>query len=187
LSAKHVIRLGDPTTHGGTVVSASTNSSMFGKEVACMGDKVTCPIRGHGVCTIVEGDPTYCIDGRPVALEGHKTSCGASLISTLSNVVRSPEGSGAASAGVGGAAAAVAAAGAAAAAVGASSRSSGSGSERYDDRFQLLDENTEQPLLNTEYAIVRASGEVEHGTTDDQGLTHLLSSTEASESVAIYI
>ena len=41
-----------------------------------------------GVTTIVEGDPTWLIDGIPVALEGHKTSCGASLIASLPNLGR---------------------------------------------------------------------------------------------------
>lgn len=93
--ANHVIRLGDPTSHGGTVVSASSRFNMFGKEIARLGDKVTCPIPGHRDCTIAEGDPQWKIDGTPVALEGHKTTCGAVLISTLSNVTRSYEGTGA--------------------------------------------------------------------------------------------
>lgn len=96
---KRVIRLGDPTTHGGVVVSATEHLQMFDKPVARLGDKVTCPIPGHGVCTIVEGDPLWSIDGIPVALEGHKTSCGASLILTLPNVTRSYEGMGSGDAG----------------------------------------------------------------------------------------
>ena len=85
----------DPTTHGGTVVSASPTTIIMGKPVARLGDSVTCPLPGHGVVTIVEGDTDWLVDGRPVALEGHKTSCGASLISTLGTVIRSPIGSGA--------------------------------------------------------------------------------------------
>lgn len=53
-----------------------------------LGDKVVCPIQGHGMTTIVEGDANWLIDGIPVALEGHKTSCGASLISTLPTLDR---------------------------------------------------------------------------------------------------
>lgn len=83
-----VIRLGDPTTHGGKVVSAAPNSSVHGIQIARLGDKVVCPIPGHGVTTIVEGDPNLLIDGIPVALEGHKTSCGASLIATVPDVMR---------------------------------------------------------------------------------------------------
>lgn len=85
---KRVIRLGDPTSHGGKVVSAAANSSIFDIQVARLGDKVSCPISGHGVATIVEGDPDWLIEGIPVALEGHKTSCGASLISTLPSLGR---------------------------------------------------------------------------------------------------
>jgi uncharacterized Zn-binding protein involved in type VI secretion len=85
---KHVIRLGDPTSHGGSVVSAGGDFNVMGKQVARLGDKCTCPIKGHGNCVIAEGDPNWLIDGIPVALEGHKTSCGAALISTLGNLDR---------------------------------------------------------------------------------------------------
>lgn len=85
---KGVIRLGDPTSHGGKVVSATANLDIMGKDVARLGDKCTCPRPGHNNCTIVEGDPNWTIDGVPVALEGHKTSCGATLISTLGNLER---------------------------------------------------------------------------------------------------
>lgn len=85
---KRVIRLGDPTTHGGKVVSAAAHSSIHGIQIARLGDKVTCPLPGHGSATIVEGDPNWLIEGVPVALEGHKTSCGASLISTMPSVQR---------------------------------------------------------------------------------------------------
>ena len=80
---KKVIRLGDPTSHGGAVMTAAQNLTALGIAVARKGDKCTCPIAGHGVCTIVEGDPDWTIDGMPVALEGHQTSCGATLISTI--------------------------------------------------------------------------------------------------------
>lgn len=83
-----VIRLGDPTSHGGRVVSATGKLNIMGKDVARLGDVCTCPKKGHDKCVIVEGDTTWSIDGVPVALEGHKTSCGATLISTLGNLER---------------------------------------------------------------------------------------------------
>lgn len=92
--SRHVIRLGDPTSHGGKVVGASSNLDMFGLPVARMGDPCTCPTKGHSGCTIAEGDPDWTIDGIPVALEGHKTSCGATLISTLGQVERRYDGDG---------------------------------------------------------------------------------------------
>lgn len=85
---KAVIRLGDATSHGGVVVSASSTTVLMGKPVARVGDKVVCPQSGHSVGTIVEGDPSWVVDGKPVALDGHKTSCGATLIASVSNVGR---------------------------------------------------------------------------------------------------
>lgn len=81
---RKVIRLGDPTTHGGKVISSSAQHfTVDGKAVACVGDQCTCPIQGHGgVCTIIEGDSRHTVDGLEVAYEGHKTSCGASLMAT---------------------------------------------------------------------------------------------------------
>lgn len=78
-----VVRLNDPTTHGGVVTSASSTSAVLGIGVARVGDTVSCPKRGHRNCTIVEGDPEVVIDGVAVAFDGHVTSCGAALISTM--------------------------------------------------------------------------------------------------------
>jgi uncharacterized Zn-binding protein involved in type VI secretion len=80
-----VIRLGDPTSHGGAVISASSNAKVMGRAVACVGDLCVCPKRGHRNCTIAEGDPDVLLDGIPVAFEGHMTSCGAVLISSISS------------------------------------------------------------------------------------------------------
>ncbi|MES2741489.1 MAG: PAAR domain-containing protein [Pseudomonadota bacterium] len=78
-----VIRLNDATSHGGKVLSAAANSKVMGVAVARKGDQCSCPHRGHDDCVIAEGDPTMLIDGIPVAFEGHKTSCGAVLISSV--------------------------------------------------------------------------------------------------------
>ena len=50
--------------------------------MARVGDRCTCPVKGHGVCVIAEGDPNFTIGGLPVAFDGHRTSCGATLRST---------------------------------------------------------------------------------------------------------
>ena len=82
---RRVIRLNDPTTHGGKVIAAAPNSTVLGVAVARKGDRCFCPIKGHDMCVIAEGDPKVLIDGVPVAFEGHATSCGAKLISSVSN------------------------------------------------------------------------------------------------------
>lgn len=76
------IVLGDKTDHGGEVIEASGVSDTHGKGFARVGDKVTCPKRGHGTTVIVTGDPTMIIDGKAAARHGDKTACGAMLIST---------------------------------------------------------------------------------------------------------
>lgn len=80
----NIIRLGDPTSHGGKVESVTANHFVIdGIAVARVGDICSCPIKGHDGCTIVEGNPLHLIDGIAVAYEGHKTSCGAVLQSTI--------------------------------------------------------------------------------------------------------
>ena len=81
-----VIRLNDPTSHGGQVVSVTaTWFTGDGIGVAWGGHLCSCPIRGHAACTVAEGAPHHTIDGIAVAYDGHKTSCGATLQSTIGN------------------------------------------------------------------------------------------------------
>lgn len=86
--SKPYIVLGDKTSHGGTVISASTTATVNGKGIARVGDKATCPIKGHGeVTTIVSGDPDATFDGKAPARLGDKTACGATLIASQSLMV----------------------------------------------------------------------------------------------------
>lgn len=80
-----LIRLGDKTSHNGTVVEASQLSDSGGKGIARVGDKVSCP--RHNNVTIATGDATMLIDGKPVARDGDKTSCGAVLIASQQSSV----------------------------------------------------------------------------------------------------
>jgi uncharacterized Zn-binding protein involved in type VI secretion len=82
------IRLNDSTSHGGKVTSTKMQCDVMGQPLAVVGDACSCPKPGHSNCKIVEGDPTWTIDGKAVALHGHKTSCGATLISSVGNVER---------------------------------------------------------------------------------------------------
>ncbi|QJE02039.1 PAAR domain-containing protein [Massilia forsythiae] len=83
--AAPLIRLGDKTSHDGTVVEASAFSDSGGKGIARVGDRVNCP--RHSNVTIATGDPTMLVDGRAVARHGDKTSCGATLIAGQQNSV----------------------------------------------------------------------------------------------------
>lgn len=79
------IIVGDKTSHGGTVVSGATTATTHSKQIARVGDKVTCPRCGS--TTIATGDNTMIIMGKPVARDGDKTACGATLISSQSVTV----------------------------------------------------------------------------------------------------
>jgi uncharacterized Zn-binding protein involved in type VI secretion len=79
---KNVIRLGDKTSHGGKVISASaSNFKIGGIPVACVGDTCSCPVSGHTGCTIKTGSAHHTIGGKAIAFEGDSLSCGATLIS----------------------------------------------------------------------------------------------------------
>lgn len=80
-----IIRLGDTTDHGGEVITGADTWTVEGRPVARIGDKVRCPKCDNKIYEIVEGNPKITVFGRPAAFEGHQTSCGAKLISSLSH------------------------------------------------------------------------------------------------------
>jgi len=88
MAGRNFIVLGDSTTHGGVVISAwgadgPVSMTIDGIPVACIGDRVSCPKKGHNPSYIIsaaDGPPVTC-GGKQVAREGDKCSCGAELIS----------------------------------------------------------------------------------------------------------
>ena len=77
-----VIRLGDKTTHGGMVISAASDFRVLGKPVAVDGNMATCP-RCRGTFPIKPSHSQRQHNGKEVAYEGHRTACGAKLISSI--------------------------------------------------------------------------------------------------------
>ena len=87
--SRRIIRLGDPTDHGGKVVASGAPAyTVEGAPVALKGDACSCPRKGHGHCVIAEGDEAHTVNGVPVAYEGHRTSCGAALVATLATYTK---------------------------------------------------------------------------------------------------
>lgn len=76
-----IIRKGDSTDHGGSVLEGFTQTNLNGKPMAGVGHQVSCP-KCKGVFPIIEGSLTYKVNGIPVALHGMKTACGARLIAS---------------------------------------------------------------------------------------------------------
>jgi uncharacterized Zn-binding protein involved in type VI secretion len=86
--ALQIIVVGDRTSHGGRVVSGSETHTIDGKRIARLFDLVDCPQaypdgRPHGINKIVEAHPTFTIGDKRVALHGHRTECGCTLIGSL--------------------------------------------------------------------------------------------------------
>lgn len=78
-----LIRLNDPLSSGGKVISASSTMVVDGKAVALVGDMVVCPIENHGVNKIIEGSSEWISDGKPVVVHKCACQCGCYVISTL--------------------------------------------------------------------------------------------------------
>ncbi|PHM50526.1 PAAR domain-containing protein [Xenorhabdus miraniensis] len=78
---KAIIRLNDATDHGGKVITAIDGYVYQRVPIAAKGDLVTCP-KCKGVFPIVEGSGDLKHQGKPIALEGMQTACGAKLIAS---------------------------------------------------------------------------------------------------------
>lgn len=83
--SKGVVLLGDNTSHGGKVITASSKITVNGKTVALIGDLVSCPLKGHGTNPIVEGASQRSCAGRAVVVDGCQSQCGCKVISSAAN------------------------------------------------------------------------------------------------------
>lgn len=82
---RFVVILGDSTSHGGKVISASSSFELSGKNAALLNDGVSCP--EHGINRIIECDSSaYEENGRGIVLHGCKTECGAVVIASLQDM-----------------------------------------------------------------------------------------------------
>jgi uncharacterized Zn-binding protein involved in type VI secretion len=161
-----LIREGDTTSHGGKVLTCNPTNIVDGQPLALLGDMVSCP-RCGGVYPIVSVKPLgMTFDGRPVASEGDKTACGASLIASQATTTASL------TAGSGGS-------------VGAgkhvvSHPDSSSQNGRHRGRFQVLDDQSDEPIANHPYTITCSNGPTITGRTDANGFTDWLEDNQAS-------
>lgn len=81
-----VARLGDTSDHGGTIISASTNTKANSLGVARAGDLHDCPRRGHGVTPLTPITTKTFVNGRLVITVGAVAGCGAVIITGSPNV-----------------------------------------------------------------------------------------------------
>ena len=172
---RYTITLGAPTTTGGKVISASSDGKIDGALIALEGDLVTCPVcktAGKILCVGPRIPETW--GGKNVALENDLCICRCAAHPRLlpSQTLRCQviKDTGRALSNPGPAAPA---------------QRVPSG-PAYTERFVLVDDDDGVPLPSREYAVVRASGKLEFGTSDAAGQTHLLSATSQAECVEIY-
>lgn len=71
-----IVRLGDPSDHGGSMISATGKFKINGKTVCVNGDLHSCPIKDHGV-TPVTSTKTLKSNGKSVIKVGSVAGCGA--------------------------------------------------------------------------------------------------------------
>lgn len=80
-----ICRLNDTHSHGGNIITSSTNCFLGDEPVARHGDQIYC--NEHGYQTIVgDSGTTFFVNGQGVALEGDVCSCGATLIASFDGV-----------------------------------------------------------------------------------------------------
>ena len=157
---KNIIRLGDTTNHGGKVITAEDRMPVYGKPLARIGDMVWCP-RCENQYPIIEGDETMPIFGRPIAFEGHRTACGAKLISSLTGTKTTPTSSGMGTNGS-----------ATRAASGSYAPNNATSSEPYAVKFLVLDDYSRKPMPHTDYFALVDGVQVE-GKTDHEGVAEI--------------
>jgi uncharacterized Zn-binding protein involved in type VI secretion len=72
-------RLGDKSSHGGIIITASSDIFVDGIPIARTGDLHECPIHGHGITPLTSSSTVH-MDGRSVIRIGDKAGCGATII-----------------------------------------------------------------------------------------------------------
>ena len=74
-----MIRLNDPSDHGGYMVTASGKARIGGLQGCVSGDMHVCPIKDHGT-TPVTSSSKCTSNGRSVVRVGDVAGCGAQLV-----------------------------------------------------------------------------------------------------------
>ncbi|MEL1266388.1 PAAR domain-containing protein [Pseudoxanthomonas putridarboris] len=148
------IRLGDPTTGGGIVVSAG-GYPVNGKPLALVSDEATCP-KHKGSFKIQDGDPERTHEGRSMAWQGSRLACGCQLISTCADYF----------AYVGPAPSQAHESNALAMMLGEIAPGAAS-----DEQLRFVSAANGAPLAQTRYELALGDGRIVTGITDDDGNT----------------
>ncbi|OXI43882.1 PAAR domain-containing protein [Burkholderia aenigmatica] len=172
--SRRAVRIGDPTTTGGIVISGSSDMLSENKTIAVNGDKATCgncegmfPIAGsavgvisNGRCMALEGDAVLCPCGQNLLMSGGDCTFfyedddghgdgdyyAANPTTTLSSF---------------------------------GPRRYGPASGIHDEQYVLREADSGRPLANVRYRIRLSSGKIFSGVTDATGHTQRITSAYA--------
>ncbi|WP_414499397.1 PAAR domain-containing protein [Zymobacter sp. IVIA_12111.31 C1] len=176
MAGGRVIRVGDMTTHGGTVIEGDPTMIINGRAAARVGDLVACPVC-LGVYPIIEGNPGLTSNGKPIAYEGCRTACGAQLIlkENATFIHRVPSGGSASVQHE------TSAALAEQQVIGQRMQGRDEPNSRpYSGRFKVVDRSSGRPYLMKPVEVTCSDGQVIKCTTDEQGYTPVISSDRPS-------
>lgn len=166
MTLKKVIRKGDTTSHGGTVLEGIDGYLIFDQPIACKGHRVSCPLC-QGTFPIIEGVEGQSIYDKFPAVEGMKTACGAELIASQdyyqleqldkANITMLPYES-----------------------TEINDKWSRSNLGEFGVRFQLMEGEGEEVyyLADMPYKAYLSDGSIREGYTDSEGYTNLICADE---------
>lgn len=72
-----IARLGDISSHGGSIISSASLTKTEGVLTSRVGDYHSCPIPGHGITQIINGSGNFKCEGKVTAVDGSICGCGA--------------------------------------------------------------------------------------------------------------
>lgn len=162
---------------------------MSGKPAARVTDPTSCPLPGHGINPIAIGSPNVNFDGLAAARMTDKSACGSPITGAVSATVFI-NGLNAATLDSTGAHGNVVIGGSGTVIIGDTVVAAPFSGLMpmpvyFSDKFQLVDEDSGEPMPDHIYAIQRADGSVEHGVSDAMGYTHAVNS-HLPESVTLF-
>jgi uncharacterized Zn-binding protein involved in type VI secretion len=186
MTERALIRQGDRTTHGGTVLTGDPTLIIHGRQAARVGDSVYCPLCKKAG-RIITGAPTM-VDSQLVARHDDLTDCGAKLIASQFTDVYGDGEESSASATMETRPAqvtndAVASVNEDESAFNASTANPND--EPYVIRFQAIEAETSKPITKCAYILTRENGVQHGGITNQEGFTETIE-TEHQEQIAVH-
>ena len=77
-TGRNQVKVGSMTSHGGVIITGSSNTTVNGVPLSRIGDLHACPI--HGINSIVSGSPDTITTASPNARVGDLCACGAVIV-----------------------------------------------------------------------------------------------------------